>query len=116
MAANNPLTKGTVARPDAKIRREMGEFDSTMQKLTTQYRQPDRTPDDDGRELNNAFPARLTVADPYDKYIDLKARADTTVFGTKTMTDADLSWLERKRQNQEYAEFVNWVETYFGMV
>jgi hypothetical protein len=109
--------KGTKnAKPDEKIRREMSQIDDEMHEASVKFRTPDSLERGAGSHegLGHKFPARLTAYDPDDDRIEMKANAPA-MFGQKTLEDKDLEWIKRKKQNAQYAEFVNWCETYYDM-
>jgi hypothetical protein len=109
--------KGTKnAKPDEKIRREMKQIDDEMHETAVKFRTPQSLIEGPGDKegLGHAFPARLTAYDPDDDRVEMKINAPGA-FGQKTLQDSDLEWIKRKKQNAQYAEFVNWCETYYDM-
>jgi hypothetical protein len=109
--------KGTkTAKPDEKIKREMKQIDDEMHETAVKFRNPDGIVRAGGEQRGQGhdFPARLTAYDPDDDRIEMKANAPR-MFGQKFLEEKDLEWIRRKKQNAQYAEFVNWCETYYDM-
>lgn len=102
------------SKPDAKIRKEMADLDEGLHKLRVRHRAPDVQFDQHGKPLTNAFPAKLTAYDPQDNIMDMKVNAPAE-FGVKMLETKDLEWLQRKVQNTQYKEFIDWIETYYDM-
>lgn len=104
--------KFKAAKPDAKIRQDMEMIDDSLQKLEVRHRPPQSIQDSNGANYNapsNIFPARLTAYDPRDTYQEMKILAPDEL-GQKFLTDEDLKWMDRKRQNAQYAEYITWAE------
>lgn len=110
------LEGGKAAKPDEKIKREMKEVDDSAQNMAVKYRRPDKAAmhPNDAEGLGRSFPARLTAYDPQDDLQEMKLNAPED-FGYKMLEREDLEWMRRKKQNVQYADFINWAETYFDM-
>jgi len=65
-------------------------------------------------ETDTSFPVRLYQPDPYDTAVELKAVADTKLFGKKMMTDKDVEYLARKRDQLTAAEFKQFVASMYN--
>jgi hypothetical protein len=94
----------------------MVAVDDSLHEVSTKHRVPDRlsdTKDGNYRPSSNSFPARLTAADNRDHYMHMKANAPEA-FGQKFLSEEDLHWMERKRQNAQWAEFEQWCESKYA--
>ena len=65
-------------------------------------------------DKDSSYPVRLYAPDPYDSAVDLKKAADPNVFGQKMMTDRDVEWLARKRDQMTAAEFKQFVASMYN--
>lgn len=61
-----------------------------------------------------SYPVRLYAPDPYDSTLAIKKAADEKVFGQKMMTDRDVEWLARKRDQMTAAEFKQFVASMYN--
>lgn len=61
-----------------------------------------------------SFPVRLYAPDPYDTAVEIKAKANKDIFGEKMMTDRDVDWLTRKRDQMTAAEFKQFVASMYN--
>ena len=67
-----------------------------------------------GVDKDASYPVRLYAPDPYDSTLAIKKAADPTVFGQKMMTDRDVEWLARKRDQMTAAEFKQFVASMYN--
>ena len=65
-------------------------------------------------ESKDSYPVRLYAPDPYDSTLEIKKAADEKVFGQKMMTDRDVEWLARKRDQMTAAEFKQFVASMYN--
>lgn len=61
-----------------------------------------------------SYPVRLYAPDPYDSTLEIKKAADERVFGQKIMTDRDVEWMARKRDQMTAAEFKQFVASMYN--
>lgn len=65
-------------------------------------------------DRDTSYPVRLYAPDPYDSAVAIKQAADTSVFGQKMMTDRDVEWMARKRDQMTAAEFKQFVASMYN--
>lgn len=63
---------------------------------------------------DQSYPVRLYAPDPYDSTVEIKKAAPDNVFGKKMMTDRDVEWLARKRDQMTAAEFKQFVASMYN--
>ena len=65
-------------------------------------------------DRGTSYPVRLYAPDPYDSTLEIKKAADERVFGQKMMTDRDVEWMARKRDQMTAAEFKQFVASMYN--
>lgn len=106
------------ANPDKKIREEMKEIDGEMRSAATRFRAPQTLEHAsvDSEGLGNKFPRRVFADDSEkDSYVEWKRSAPEAIYGQKRLEKEDYEYEKSKAQNYEYAQWLNWAETYFDM-
>lgn len=108
------------AAPDSQIRQDMNQVSEALHETQWRYRKPDQIANNNTGAgspgdipSGNMFPARLTAYDPRDTMMEAEMEADKDTFGQKFLTNEKLQWLMDKKKNVEYAQFMEWAETFF---
>lgn len=65
-------------------------------------------------DTESSFPVRLYQPDPYDTAVEIKKNAPDQIFGQKMMTDKDVEYLARKRDQLTAAEFKQFVASMYN--
>lgn len=101
--------------PDKDIRDDMKQVDKELKTAVTRFRAP-QTIENAPAGLGTQFPRRLFADDSErDTYIEWKRNAPVEQYGQKFLEKEDFEYEKFKAQNQQYAQWINWAETYFDM-
>ena len=103
---------------DIKALRDKYGYEQLYQILGREADGSSRTENDGLRQRNvdtsRSFPVRLYQPDPYDSTVEMKVSAPNSL-GQKMLTDKDLEYLARKRDQVTAAEFKQFVASMYNL-
>ncbi len=100
---------------DKDIREEMTQIDKEAKSAVTRFRPP-QTLENADAGLGVSFPRRIFADDSErDSYIEWKRNAKKEVYGEKRLEKEDYEYEKDKDRNVQYAQWLNWAETYFNL-
>jgi hypothetical protein len=118
MSKRDRVTSTKVAAPEAKLKEEMESFDEEAYEAQVHYRVPDEVADEN-REQNRAErgpPAKLTVPNKAADRFRLRSQLSKQAPGLQQFaTDGDLAAIDHARKNKNYANYLQFAETFFDM-